>query len=64
MKRASYKEAIEWLAYNDDTQWLTEENRILSVTCCLVADLFDVPREKTADDLEKFMRKVGLLLNP
>ncbi len=67
MKRASYRDAINWMAYNDDTTWLDARSRhqiypratvheqkpILSVTASLVADLFDVTPEKLIKDLQR-----------
>lgn len=47
---ASYKQAIQWLVDNDDTEWVVEEG-YLSVTACLVADLFDKDSIKVRIDL-------------
>lgn len=52
---AKYKDAIEWMAENDDTSWInTSGDTIPSVTACLVADLFGKPIEKVVKDLEKY----------
>jgi hypothetical protein len=47
----SYNAAIEWIALNDDTLWLDdEESGSPSVTLCLVADIFGrTPEEATVD---------------
>ncbi len=59
MKRASYRDAINWIAYNDDTTWLDDvlgDGKICpSVTASLVADLFDVTPEKLIKDLRRAM---------
>jgi hypothetical protein len=64
MKRASYKEAITWLAVNDDTFWLIEDNSCLSVTAALVSDLFGVSEEKMTKDLIKECIFLGIHEKP
>lgn len=40
-KRMGYKEALDWIMNNDDTDWLfDEESQAPSVTTCLVADIY------------------------
>lgn len=46
-----YKEAIRWIAENDDTCWLGEYEIIPSVTASLVADVFDKPMDTVIRDL-------------
>lgn len=53
MKRASYREAIRWIADNDDTQWLNDDEPMFSVTAALVADLFDVDTDRVTKDLRR-----------
>lgn len=60
MKRASYREAIQWLAYNDDTQWLSDSDPIESVSTALVADLFGVDVERVTKDLRRAVAKIEL----
>lgn len=55
MKRASYREAIRWMAENDDTEWVEDESPILSVAAVLIADLFDVDEAKVVKDLRRAM---------
>lgn len=50
---ARYKEAIEWMAYNDDTDFMDDEDSSMSVTASMVADLWG----KTHDQLRKDLRK-------
>jgi hypothetical protein len=66
MKRPGYREAIHWIAFNDDTEWLTDEdqrdldgNPFWSVTACMVADLFGVSIHKVAEDALKALKKAG-----
>lgn len=59
MKRASYRDAIGWMAWEDDTEWLSDGVGAISVTACLVADIFDVPREKVEVDLRKAVAKMN-----
>lgn len=58
MRRASYREAIKWMAYNDDTEWAEDEVPIPSVTAALIADLFDVSTETVTADLLRQMTKM------
>lgn len=58
MKRASYREAVQWLAYNDDTQWLHDAEPIESVSTALVADLFGTTVERVTKDLRKAVEKI------
>jgi hypothetical protein len=53
-KRPSYRDALVWLANNDDCYWLAD-GRVAqpSVTACLVADLFGYDDEKLTKDLRR-----------
>lgn len=53
MKRASYREAVAWIALNDDTEWLEDEKPMISVTVALVMDIFDVSEDKIVSDLRR-----------
>lgn len=53
MRALGYKQAINWIVMNDDTEWLDDECPIPSVTACLVADLYGVDIEKVIKDLKK-----------
>jgi hypothetical protein len=54
---ASYKEAIAWMALNDDTEW-AENGDPQSVTAALVADIFGKDDEKVRTDLCKMLKKM------
>jgi hypothetical protein len=62
MKRASYRDAIDWMVFNDDTNWLTPDSIldgadiIPSVTASLVADIFGVTTEGVTADLRRRKR--------
>lgn len=61
MKRASYREAIAWIALNDDPGSSDaydpkEVGRMISSH--LVADLFGVDNEKVGKDIVRFRLKV------
>lgn len=62
MKRPSYKEAIFWLAANDDCYWLLDEEPIISVSAALVQDLFGVETEKLFKDIRKKWEEVHKIL--
>lgn len=58
---ASYREAINWLANNDDCYWLGDRDisgPILSVAASLVRDLWNKQEEVLAKDLRKELKKV------
>jgi hypothetical protein len=66
MKRASYRAAIFWIAANDDTEWVGDENadtslaiHCPSVTASLVADLFDVDTERVRLDVRRELARQG-----
>lgn len=61
MKRPGYREALEWLAGNDDCYWLGDYDGhgfILSVSASMVRDLWDVTDEKLLKDLRVALKKV------
>lgn len=59
MKRPGYREAIEWLACNDDCYWLGgEEGESISVAAALVRDLFDVADEKLFSDIRRALKRI------
>lgn len=59
MKRPSYRDAVAWVADNDDSETLDVETVRSYVTVALVADLFGVEQEKVAADVVKFREKHG-----
>jgi len=52
----AYGSAIQWIALNDDTEWLNSEFGSPSVTLCLVADVFGRSIEQSIADLRNAMR--------
>ena len=57
MKRPSYRMAIQWLADNDDNEWLKDERPVASVATSLVADLFGVSDDRVTADLRRAIAK-------
>jgi hypothetical protein len=57
MARASYRKALEWIAVQDDNEWLDDEFGHTSVTAALVADLFDKTDEQVKEDLRKALKR-------
>lgn len=56
----SYREAIRWIAINDDTDWLRAgdgEAYCESVTLCLVADVFGRSLEEATADLRRELNR-------
>jgi len=59
MKRATYKRAIEWLAANDDNDWLRDSNILMmSVSASLVMDLWGKEATELRADLVKELRHI------
>lgn len=50
-----YKDALAWVIDNDDTEWL-DENDPISVTACLVADIYGRTEEEVRADLLRTKR--------
>lgn len=57
MKRASYKEAIAWVAMNDETADMNPESVKFFITSLLIADIFDVEEDKVGKDIVRFRKK-------
>ena len=53
LKRPGYREAIKWLALNDDCNWVIDAEPRVSVAAALVRDLFDVTDARLYADLRK-----------
>ena len=53
----AYGSAIQWIALNDDTEWLNSEFGSPSVTLCLVADVFGRSVEQATADLRNAIQK-------
>lgn len=64
MRRPGYREAVVWLAANDDCYWLAEPrypgdgNPMLSVSAALVRDLFEVSDDRLIADIRRALRRV------
>lgn len=56
-KRPSYREALDWIAMNDDTEFMNEEDAPLSVTVTLVADLWGKDDETIRHDMLLAIRR-------
>ena len=75
MKRASYREAVAWIALNDNTaeteEALRDEGEASAVdlvasyiSTALVADLFDKIPAKVAFDVVRLLQKIERKLGP
>lgn len=51
-----YKAAIQWMVDNDDTYWAKDDEPIISVTACLIADIYGRTNEEVIADLRTAMR--------
>lgn len=65
VKRASYRDAVDWIAQNDSADEDSEVLEAVSslVSTCLVADIFEVNREKVASDIIKRRQKLSKMEN-
>ncbi len=63
MKRPAYRDAIRWMALNDDTEWIDSDpdrgGGSPSVTATLTADLFGVDTERVRADLKQFFSEAN-----
>ncbi len=50
-----YRSALNWIIDNDDCDWLAEP--IISVTACLVADIYNRTNEEVIAELQKAIKK-------
>lgn len=57
---ASYKAAIQWIAEEDDTDFLDDpcDDSMMSVTASMVADLFNKDHDTVRKDLRKALAKL------
>jgi hypothetical protein len=53
VKRVGYREMLNWIAYNDDTNFLEEDDGCdaMSVTAVMLMHLFDKTEEQVRKDL-------------
>lgn len=58
MRRPGYREAVEWIALNDDNEWLHDESPIISVTAGMVRDLYDVDQDRLIADLRRYLARM------
>lgn len=54
---ASYADAVEWVALNDDNEWLNDDNGSPSVCASLVSDIFNRSREQVSRDIRKVIEQ-------
>lgn len=55
--KPSFRAAIQWIADNDDTEWLADDEPILSVTAAFVADLFGSDEARVIRSLRRAIAK-------
>lgn len=58
-KRPGYREAIRWIAANDDTDDLMNGHDANPVTVCLVSDLFGKPDAEVANDVVREVNRMS-----
>lgn len=56
MKRASYRDGIDFIALNDEPEELDEEVVGGLATVLLLSELFGVPRERVARDVVRYRK--------
>lgn len=55
--RPSYRQAIHWIVENDDTEFVNDEQPLISVAASLVADLFNKTDQQIIADIKKILSK-------
>jgi hypothetical protein len=61
MKRPGYREAVEWIAGNDDCHYIVATEHcpaFLSVAMSLVRDLWDVTDERLTADILRALKRI------
>jgi hypothetical protein len=53
-----YRDSLRWLLFNDDTEFLDEDEGHFSVTTALVADIYGHDTDKVVADLKKMRDKL------
>lgn len=53
----SYRRAIAWIIDNDDTDWLEDDEPIISVSAVLVADMFGKEDAQVIADLRRALKR-------
>lgn len=56
---ARYQDAIYWIARNDDTEWVKEDKIHMSVTACLIADIFNKTDAQVLLDIRRELKRLG-----
>lgn len=54
---ARYRDAIDWIAREDDTEWVVNNEDAPSVTASLVADLFGRTDEEVRKDIKNALKR-------
>ncbi len=57
MKRASYRAAVQWIAFNDEPGDKNLESIAGYISTLLVVDIFDVKADKVAKDILRQRKK-------
>jgi len=58
-RAGSYKAAIQWIADEDDNEWLDDPDGSPSVTISLVADVFGRTIQEATEDLRKEIKNAN-----
>jgi hypothetical protein len=54
---ARYQDAIEWIAYNDDSSWVMDEEPSMSVTAALIGDLWGKDKSQLIADIRRVLAR-------
>lgn len=56
---ARYRDAIFWIAANDDTEFLNDDDAdmSISVTCAFIVDLFNKPQSQVIADIRAELKR-------
>jgi hypothetical protein len=59
VKRASYREGVAWIAFNDDPENLNPEEVAYYISSLLLSDLFDVEPERVGRDVVRKRKQLA-----
>lgn len=59
MKKLGYRAALEWIALNDDTEFMKDAEPIPSVTVCFAADIYGKDVDHVTRDLARLLKRLG-----
>lgn len=58
VRRPGYREAVEWIALNDDvSDWIESDGERVTVTGAMVRDLYGVEPDRLLRDIQRVIKR-------